>query len=101
MSIKINLDKCINCKKCTRICPGNLINLNSENQVEIKDKDRCWGCLACLKECPVEAISYSIGNLEGEGELTLKINKDYNLWKLKKGEKEEFIKTSSKESNKY
>jgi NAD-dependent dihydropyrimidine dehydrogenase PreA subunit len=55
--IKIDLDKCINCKKCISSCP-------TEAMKGIYDKKRkyflpdCWSCGACIEDCPVDAISY-------------------------------------------
>ena len=51
---KVNLDKCIGCNTCVRVCPlGN---------IDLKDKkaiigDNCTACLACVHVCPQQAVS--------------------------------------------
>ncbi|MBP5324363.1 MAG: 4Fe-4S binding protein, partial [Pseudobutyrivibrio sp.] len=43
MSIKINQDKCIGCRKCIEACPGNLIKLDNKKAFIKRERD-CWGC---------------------------------------------------------
>lgn len=54
---EIDMDKCIKCKKCERICPVENIGIDDMD----KFKDRCILCLRCYSQCPVSAI------LVGEG----------------------------------
>lgn len=61
MSIKINLQKCIGCKKCIDICPGNLIKEDSNGKAFIKEVKDCWGCTSCIKECNFSAIEFFLG----------------------------------------
>lgn len=56
---EIDINKCITCGTCSKICPDGAIDL-----VKIKEKtkakvnyDYCKGCGLCAKECPVKAIS--------------------------------------------
>lgn len=48
---KTDMNKCIDCKICAKICP--LGSINYENVEEIPGK--CMKCCACIKKCPTEA----------------------------------------------
>jgi polyferredoxin len=52
MQIK-KTNKCINCKKCEKICPGVAIDENLNI-----DKKNCLLCFECSDSCPVKAIKY-------------------------------------------
>lgn len=68
MSIRINQDKCIGCKKCVAVCPGSLIKLGEDKKAYIKYPKECWGCSSCLKECKSEAITFYLGaDIGGRG----------------------------------
>ncbi len=55
-TIKRNSDKCINCQKCTKICPMN-IDVAKGNYVT---NIQCINCLQCMTVCPqAEALSYT------------------------------------------
>lgn len=103
MSIRINIDKCIGCNKCVKICPGNLIYKNELNKAYIKYEESCWGCAACLKECDFEAIEYYLGeDIGGQGSyITIKEKEDEVLWKIHKDSRIIEIKTNKRQSNKY
>ena len=60
MSIRINKDKCVGCKKCQEVCPGTLIQIEDKKAV-IKYPKNCWGCASCVKECKVGAIDFYLG----------------------------------------
>ncbi len=102
MSIRIN-DKCIGCKKCSSVCPGNLITMK-ENKANIMYPDECWGCTACLKECKHEAIEFFIQKDIGGtgGHMTADVSDAEITWNIynSKGEVNK-LKTNRKESNKY
>ncbi|TDX50984.1 4Fe-4S dicluster domain-containing protein [Orenia marismortui] len=99
MSVKINKSLCNGCgnskeSRCMRVCPGNLIYKNKDNQAEIRDKRECWDCAACVKECPRQAIEmYLPVEIGGRGS-TLQAQDlgDKIVWKLNKldGSVEEF-----------
>lgn len=101
MSIIIDESKCIGCRKCVSICPGNLIKINEASKAYIKYQKDCWGCSSCIKECNNEAIALYLGaDIGGRGsKLTVRNDKDFMYWKIEKSNKEVYIievdKTSS------
>lgn len=99
MPIIVNEEICTGCEglkepKCVMICPGNLIALNEENKIQIKDSEKCWYCMACVKACPNNALKarlpYEIARYKAE--LTAKISKNAITWEImdENGEKEIF-----------
>lgn len=61
-NLKINLEKCIGCGLCIKVCPGSLLLLNENSQVVSKPITEfgwngCWKCQHCLAVCPTGAIS--------------------------------------------
>jgi ferredoxin len=52
--IKVDADKCIDCKKCIRTCPMNVDMLNPSRSR--KNGTECILCLECSKVCPKKAI---------------------------------------------
>lgn len=48
--IKIDQDKCINCKACSRVCP---VNLNVPEEVGSPD---CLHCGDCVNVCPTKSL---------------------------------------------
>ncbi|MBE8540648.1 4Fe-4S binding protein [Geoglobus acetivorans] len=52
--IVFDLEKCIKCRKCERICPTLTIGFDEFPRLAYPEK--CWHCCACIKECPAEAI---------------------------------------------
>ena len=104
MSIRINKNKCVGCKRCLDVCPGSLIKTDATGKAYIKYPKDCWGCTSCLKECKTGAIAFFLGaDIGGMGsEMTVNESKDTILWKIKKytGE-EQTIEINKKDSNKY
>lgn len=102
LSIRINKDKCIGCKRCTKVCPGNLIYFE-ERHAFIKYPKDCWSCASCLKECESEAIELYIPKEAGgkDGYITLKKDGEEILWKVVSSGEINSYKTNRKESNKY
>lgn len=103
MSISIIDSKCVGCKACVEICPGNIIAINDEKKAYLPNPDTCWGCTACLKECKFDAMEYYLGlDIGGKGgTLSVKVEKDKKIWTLKNGERTEVIETLVNESNRY
>ena len=52
--LKVDVDKCIGCTKCVKICPTeNIIMIDNKAQ----GKDKCTVCYRCVNECPKQAIT--------------------------------------------
>lgn len=87
MSIRIDETRCVGCKACMDICPGNLLGRGKEGKASLKRPQDCWGCAACLKECPAGAISLVLGpDMGGSGErLTVRKDGSRYLWEVDDG----------------
>ena len=60
---KTDLNKCIGCGTCSRVCPESAVamSLNQEGKSKPKtDLNFCKGCGLCAKECPVKAITMEL-----------------------------------------
>lgn len=56
--VRVDKDKCLNCKKCVRECPTYSIDENS--LLKSKALMTCTKCGKCIDICPASAISYHI-----------------------------------------
>ena len=54
--VKIDADKCKNCRKCERNCKASCIDIKNHTV----DYSRCVTCGNCLSECKFDSIHYSI-----------------------------------------
>lgn len=57
-----DLNKCISCGTCVRVCPENAVSMTEVNG-KLKPKtnlDFCKGCGLCAAECPVKCITMEL-----------------------------------------
>ena len=54
----VNLQDCVACGCCLKICPRNAISIPKGICAEI-DSELCVGCGKCAKECPASIITIS------------------------------------------
>lgn len=61
---KTNMDKCISCGMCAKICPDGIIAMEKlagyEKMKPVTDYDYCKGCGVCAAECPVHCIKMDL-----------------------------------------
>jgi pyruvate ferredoxin oxidoreductase delta subunit len=58
---KTDLNTCISCGNCARVCPESAVTMISKAKVEPEtDYDYCKGCGLCAAECPVKAIKMEL-----------------------------------------
>ncbi|HDQ59946.1 MAG TPA: 4Fe-4S dicluster domain-containing protein [Candidatus Woesearchaeota archaeon] len=55
-TVKIDKEKCTNCRACIEACPFHVFGLENE-EVVVKDSNKCVGCRACEAQCPHKAIT--------------------------------------------
>ena len=58
---QVDKEKCIGCGLCTKVCPGGLLHMDSEQKCSMEPFDcfgwnGCWRCEHCLAVCPKGAI---------------------------------------------
>jgi len=56
MTVVVDREKCNGCGECKRLCPGDLMELDSEGKAFIREPGDCWDCMSCVKACPVQAL---------------------------------------------
>ncbi|MGN0549706.1 MAG: indolepyruvate ferredoxin oxidoreductase subunit alpha [Acutalibacteraceae bacterium] len=103
MSIRINSEKCVGCKKCSSVCPGSLIEIVSGKAEILYPKD-CWGCVACVKECAFSAIEFYLAEDIGGNGTYMQVEKNgkYYDWNFfNKDGKIRSIRVDTTDSNKY
>jgi NAD-dependent dihydropyrimidine dehydrogenase PreA subunit len=59
-TLKVNVEKCIACSRCTEVCPHAVFSMGQES-VQVQDRDACMECCACAINCPAEAITVNSG----------------------------------------
>lgn len=104
MSIEISQSRCIGCGRCTQVCPGTLLRMNSEGKAEIPRPQNCWACASCIKECPVQAIALFLGRDMGGlgGKLTVRREKALLHWTVTKPDgSAQTVTVDSRSANQY
>jgi adenylylsulfate reductase subunit B len=103
MSIAIDSMKCKGCMKCTKVCPGSLIE-GKDGKAYIRYPKDCWGCASCIKECAHGAIAFYLGaDIGGMGsKMNVATEGDLLHWQIEKTDgTKEVIVVNKKDSNKY
>ena len=59
-TIKLDKDKCIGCRMCTKVCP-HAVFIMEDKKSKIIHKDYCMECGACVQNCPANALDVKIG----------------------------------------
>jgi len=59
---KTDLNKCIACGTCVRVCPENCVVMKviKEKKQPFINFDYCKGCGICASECPVQCIKMEL-----------------------------------------
>nr|MCR4929924.1 EFR1 family ferrodoxin [Lachnospiraceae bacterium] len=52
--LKVDINKCVGCGKCEKICPMGNIKIENGKAVS---KDKCTMCYRCINLCPNQAIT--------------------------------------------
>ena len=54
LRVKNNVEKCVSCGKCKRVCPMNVdVSNNSRNR---RNGTECIVCFRCIEECPEKSL---------------------------------------------
>lgn len=61
-SIQLDIDKCIGCAHCMRVCPTEAIRIRDGKA--IVDESRCIDCAECIRACPIHAYDVKEDNLD-------------------------------------
>ena len=76
--IQFDIQKCISCLNCIKICPNNAITL--KNKKLITDKKLCKLCGRCIEECYTEARKI-VGEISTVEEVYNEVEKDKVFYK--------------------
>ncbi|MHA1596360.1 MAG: 4Fe-4S binding protein [Candidatus Asgardarchaeia archaeon] len=62
--LKFNIETCIGCGICFRVCPAMAIEMVESDRTKTKKKpvfyyDRCIFCGQCAESCPTKSITFS------------------------------------------
>lgn len=55
--VENDIDKCIFCGSCQRVCPTQAICVNKNERTWEIDRMRCCTCNGCVEVCPVKCLS--------------------------------------------
>ncbi len=53
--LRVNINKCINCEICEKVCPRT--NITCKNNT-VKFSNKCESCFSCIHRCPKQAITF-------------------------------------------
>jgi NAD-dependent dihydropyrimidine dehydrogenase PreA subunit len=59
-SLAYDASRCINCKRCTQVCPHAVFAEGTEH-AKLANPHGCMECGACALNCPVQAITVQSG----------------------------------------
>jgi len=59
-SLEYDPQKCINCRRCTQVCPHGVF-AEGEEHADLVRPSACMECGACAGNCPVQAITVRSG----------------------------------------
>lgn len=59
-SLKYYPERCINCRRCTQVCP-HAVFAEGKDHVTLAKPAACMECGACALNCPVQAIEVQSG----------------------------------------
>lgn len=62
--LKIDIEKCVQCKKCVKLCPMNNIKLVDG---KVAAGNQCTMCYRCVNQCPKQAITLLGKNVIEQG----------------------------------
>jgi thioredoxin reductase/Pyruvate/2-oxoacid:ferredoxin oxidoreductase delta subunit len=65
----IDLSRCLGCGACVRACPEEGVLGLIHGQAAVLHGARCVGHGLCAAECPVDAITLTLGSLEGRKDI--------------------------------
>jgi len=60
VTLKLDADKCIGCRRCTEVCPHGVFAA-TDGKASIIERNWCMECGACQNNCPANAISVGKG----------------------------------------
>lgn len=52
--LKVNVEQCIGCGKCAKLCPMNNIMIKDDKAIA---RETCTKCYRCIANCPVKALT--------------------------------------------
>jgi ferredoxin-type protein NapH len=58
LRLKADTEKCIDCKRCTKVCPMSL-DVNQMAQNRAMENSECVLCGSCVDTCPQDVIHYT------------------------------------------
>jgi len=66
--IEINIDECISCGMCSRVCPPGALEVSMPNGTWTINRFDCIACGFCVEKCPKKCLSIVPGYQEPQPE---------------------------------